>query len=95
MRFATRLESSTHSATSMSMVGTKGITSVAPIRGCWPWCLVMSMVSMAFLHSWNAASSMASGEPTMVKTHRLWLPSDCTSKSIQPGMLFATSTRPW
>ena len=33
MRWATCRESSTHSSTVMSMVGTKGITSVAPIRG--------------------------------------------------------------
>ena len=75
------------------MAGTKGITSVAPMRGCWPVCLVMSMVSVAFLVSWKAASPMPVGEPTMVNTQRLWLPSDCTSRTVQPGMLLAVSTR--
>ena len=94
-RSATRLLRSTHSSTVISMVGMKGITSVAPIRGCWPWCLVMSMVSAAFFASWKAASSMAAGLPTMVNTHRLWSPSVWTSSTVQPGMLLAVSTRPW
>ena len=36
IRPATCLDSSTHSCTVMPMVGTKGITSVAPIRGWAP-----------------------------------------------------------
>ena len=94
MRWATRLDISTQSCTLTSFWGTKGITSVAPIRGCCPWCRRISMVSEAFLHSWKAASSMAAGDPIRVKTQRLWLPSDWTSKSVQPGTLSATSTSP-
>ena len=43
--------------------------------------------------SWKATSSMASGEPMRVKTQRLWLPSVWASNRVQPGTLFAVSTR--
>ena len=56
-------------------------------------CFVMSMLSTAFFASRKAASSIAAGEPMRVKTQRLWLPSLCTSKSVQPGTALAVSTR--
>ncbi len=42
--------------------------------------------------SWNAASVIASGEPSSVKTQRLWLLSDAvTSKTKQRECLFAVN----
>ena len=93
IRWPRRLVISTHSSTVTPIVGTRGMTSVAPMRECSPLCLVMSMTSAAFLVSWKATSSMASGEPTRVNTQRLWLPSVWASSRVQPGTLLATSTR--
>ena len=53
----------------------------------------MSMTSMARLASRNAASPMPSGDPTSVNTHRLWVPSDCTSSTVHPATAWAVSTR--
>ena len=92
MRWATRLDISTASSTVTSIWGTKGMTSVAPMRLCSPWCLFMSMRSVATFVSWKATSSMASGEPMRVKTQRLWLPSVWASNRVQPGTLCAVLT---
>ena len=62
------------SATQSSIVapssGTKGTTSVAPIRGCSPVWRVRSMRSRAVRMARNAASTAASGGATKVKTER-------------------------
>ena len=51
--------------------GISGSTSVAPMRGCAPLCLRMSISSAAFFTPAKAASTTASGEPTNVTTVRL------------------------
>ncbi|MBI3593080.1 MAG: tyrosine-type recombinase/integrase [Nitrospirae bacterium] len=49
-------------------MGINGQTSVAPMRGCSPLCLLMSISSPAFFIALNAASITASGFPTKVTT---------------------------
>ena len=71
MRFPNLLAISTHSRVVTLLIGTKGTTSVAPIRGCSPLCLVRSINSDAAFTALNAASSTASGSPTKVTTARL------------------------
>ena len=94
IRWPRRLDISTHSSTVTSLDwGTRGITSVAPMRLCSPLWWFMSMRSVATLVSWKATSSMASGEPIRVNTQRLWLPSVWASNRVQPGTLLAASTR--
>lgn len=76
---------STHSAMVTPRTGTKGTTSAAPMRGCWPRCSSMSMSCAALAMPRKAASSTASGSPTMVTTERLWSASECTSSTLTPG----------
>ena len=59
----------------MPRMGISGITSTAPMRGCSPVCFVRSISSAAFLASFTAASTTASGSPMKVITERLWLSS--------------------
>src|SRR5262245_55344263 len=66
--------------------GTNGQTSVAPIRGCSPRCLAMSMSDAAFLIARNDASSTASGGPIRVITVRLVAAPGSTSRSMAPGV---------
>ena len=54
----------------MLATGTRGQTSIAPKRGCAPWCLLMSISSAAFRAERTAASMTASGVPTKVTTVR-------------------------
>ena len=70
-RWPSFLAISTHSAMVTPETGTKGQTSVAPMRGWAPLCLDMSISSAAFLMAWKAASSTASGLPAKVTTVRL------------------------
>ena len=65
--------------------GTKGQTSVAPMRGCAPLCLLMSMSSAALRMARKAASATASGEPTKVKTVRLVAAPGSTSRRLAPS----------
>src|SRR5271167_4983199 len=65
--------------------GIKGTTSVAPIRGCAPECLVRSINSAAFPTPRRAASATASGSPAMVTTLRLWSASLSRSSRYTPG----------
>ena len=55
----------------MLAIGISGQTSVAPIRGCSPLCLLISINSPAFFMARKAASITASGTPTKVTTVRL------------------------
>ena len=66
-------------------IGTRGQTSVAPIRGCSPLCLVMSINSPAFLIAKKAASITASGLPTNVTTVRLVAFPGSTFSSLTPS----------
>ena len=52
-------------------IGINGHTSVAPMRGCSPLCLLISINSPAFLIATKAASITACGVPTKVTTVRL------------------------
>src|SRR5271155_1166328 len=76
-------------ATQSSMLtpstGMNGTTSVAPMRGCAPECLVRSISSAAFPTPRSAASATASGSPAMVTTLRLWSASLSRSSRYTPG----------
>src|ERR1700689_3279341 len=76
-------------ATQSSMLtpstGMNGTTSVAPMRGCAPECLVRSISSAAFPTPRNAASATASGSPAIVTTLRLWSASLSRSSRYTPG----------
>ncbi len=52
-------------------MGTNGITSVAPTRGCWPWWRLRSISSAAFPAPRTAAATTESFEPANVTTLRL------------------------
>src|SRR5580693_3376343 len=65
--------------------GMNGTTSVAPMRGCAPECLVRSISSAAFPTPRRAASATASGSPAMVTTLRLWSASLSRSSRYTPG----------
>src|SRR5207237_7572199 len=67
------------------LTGMNGQTSVAPMRGCAPLCLRISINSDAFLIARNAASTAASGLPTNVTTVRLVLAPGSTSNSETPS----------
>src|SRR6266496_3293222 len=67
------------------LTGMNGHTSVAPIRGCAPLCLRMSINSAAFLIARNAASTVASGSPTKVTTVRFVLAPGSTSSNETPS----------
>src|SRR5580658_5154606 len=77
------------SATQSSMLtpstGMNGTTSVAPMRGCAPECLVRSISSAAFPTPRSAASATASGSPAIVTTLRLWSESLSRSSRYTPG----------
>src|SRR5882762_8361037 len=64
--------SSTHRSSRVDPTGTKGRTSVAPMRGCSPRCRRKSISSVALRTPLSAASTTASASPTNVMTHRLW-----------------------
>src|SRR5271156_5482483 len=76
-------------ATQSSMLtpstGMNGTTSVAPMRGCAPECLVRSISSAAFPTPRSAASATASGSPAIVTTLRLWSASLSRSSRYTPG----------
>ena len=76
--------SATHSSIVMPVTGTNGTTSVAPMRGCSPLCLVRSIRSVATRMAANAASTTAAGLPTNVNTERLCAVSLWTSSSCTP-----------
>lgn len=65
--------------------GMKGQTSQAPIRGCSPWCFLISMSSLATLQALKAPSTTASGEPTKVQTVLLVDLPASTSRRVQPA----------
>src|SRR5580658_6271858 len=77
------------SATQSSMLtpstGMNGTTSVAPMRGCAPECLVRSISSAALPTPRSAAAATASGSPAMVTTLRLWSESLSRSRRYTPG----------
>jgi len=85
----TRCASSRASATASSIVtpetGTSGQTSVAPIRGCAPWCARMSINSAALAIPANAPSTTASGAPTNVTTVRFVVAPGSTFSSFTPS----------
>ena len=60
----------THSFIVIFDTGINGHTSVAPIRGCSPLCLDISISSEAVLIELNAASITLSGGPIKVTTVR-------------------------
>ena len=66
-------------------IGTRGQTSVAPIRGCSPECLRMSISSAAFRIARKAASTTASGGPAKVTTVRFVERPGSTSRSLAPS----------
>ncbi len=70
-RSASRRDHSAASSSVMPAMGISGQTSVAPIRGCSPWCRRMSISSAALRMAWNAASTTGSGSPAKVTTVRL------------------------
>ena len=74
-----------HSSIVTPATGTKGTTSVAPIRGCSPLWWRMSMSCAALATATKAASATASGAPTMVTTVRLVLAPGSTSRSRAPA----------
>src|SRR5580765_211518 len=74
-----------HSFIVLPSSGTKGTTSVAPMRGCSPVWTRRSILSFAFAIARNAASEHAAGGPTKVTTARLWLASRLWSISFTPA----------
>ena len=52
----------------MPEIGINGQTSTAPILGCSPECLLISINSLALEINMNAASTMISASPTKVIT---------------------------
>ena len=74
----------------MFAIGTKGHTSVAPNLGCSPVCLLISMSSLAFLMSLNAASITCSGSPTKVITVLFVAFPGSISKSFTPSTSLTT-----
>ncbi len=77
-----------------SRIGTNGSTSIAPIRGCSPWCVRKSIVSTAFLAARKAASATPARSPTNVSTDRLWSASLCWSKNFTPGTALISAAIP-
>src|SRR6266446_4753983 len=73
-------------------MGMKGTTSVAPIRGCAPLCLVKSISSSALPTPSSAASATASGSPARVTTLRLWSASISRSSTYTPDTLLIAAT---
>ncbi len=70
MRLPARRASSAQSSSVTPSTGTNGSTSVAPMRGCSPWCAVRSIRVEAFWTARNAASTTGSGSPANVTTER-------------------------
>ena len=68
-------------------MGMSGHTSVAPMRGCSPWCLLMSISSLAFFIARKAASTTGPGSPTKVTTVRLVALPGSTSSNCTPATL--------
>ena len=73
-----------HSSMVTPSTGTKGQTSVAPMRGCAPACRLMSMTCAARAMARNAASSTAAGLPTKVTTVRWVSTPGSTLSSVTP-----------
>ena len=67
-------------------IGTKGQTSVAPILGCSPLCLFISISSILFLIPKKADFITSSGGPTIVTTVLLVSFPISTSKSVTPDI---------
>ena len=86
MRRARSRDNAAHSSRVMPLTGINGSTSVAPIRGCAPWCCRMSINSPAFLTALKAASTTASGSPTKVITVRLVASPGSTLSNVTPGV---------
>ena len=86
---ATRAPSSPASRTQSAIVtpetGTKGQTSVAPMRLWAPLWARMSMTSAALAMARNAASRTASGGPMKVTTVRFVEAPGSTSRSFTPA----------
>ena len=74
----------------MFAIGTSGQTSVAPKRGCSPFCLLMSINSDAFFINRKAASITFFGSPTKVITVLLVAFPGSTSKSLTPSTVVTT-----
>ena len=80
-RCASRCAYSAHSSIVTPEIGTSGQTSVAPKRGCSPWCFDMSISSAALRTTRTAASITASGSPAKVITVRfVALPGSTSSR---------------
>ena len=94
----TRSPSVRASATQSSIVapsrGTKGTTSVAPMRGCAPWCVWRSISDCAVRMPANAASTAVATGATNVTTVRLCDVSDDTSRIVTCGTA-AIASRIW
>src|SRR5436190_6921009 len=84
-RFPKRFAQSIASSQLTLLTGMNGQTSVAPMRGCAPLCLRISMSSAAFSIARNAAFTAASGFPTNVTTVRFVLAPGSTSSSETPS----------
>ena len=80
-----------HSSVVTPVTGTNGQTSVAPIRGCDPLCLLISISSEAFFIELNAAFLTASGEPIKVTTVRFISKPGSTSSSFTPSTFSISS----
>ena len=91
MRFPKRFAQAIASSQLTLLTGMNGQTSVAPMRGCAPLCLRISINSVAFLIARNAASTAASGLPTNVTTVRFVLAPGSTSNSETPSTDAITS----
>ena len=90
-RFPNFLAYSAVSSMLMPLTGINGQTSVAPIRGCSPLCLLISITSAAFFIAKYAASITALGSPTKVTTVLLVAFPGSTSNNFTPSTVSITS----
>jgi hypothetical protein len=66
-----RRASATQSSIEVPARGTNGTTSTAPIRGCSPVCVSMSIASIAISTVASSAARTAAASPASVRTERL------------------------
>ena len=79
---------------SLPSSGTNGTTSVAPMRGCSPWCCVRSIRSRAPARSRGTRPRRRPrAAPTNVTTARLWLASRLWSMSLHARRPSAIAAR--
>jgi hypothetical protein len=65
--------------------------TTAPVRGCVPWCKLISILSKAMAYMEKAASKILSGSPVNVKTVRLAARLLSRCSNFTPGVLSITS----